>query len=176
MPNAQSTSKQLFQRLSKRLAGVSTLDTANQFLDSICGGTIIGLRCSQRRPPICIGHAPHVGIWIVSCVSRRPGVCRRTSPSRIRGHSIGSARPSGLHMCWWKSAWMGQCRSRTTASPSTITSSPVAPQRPQRSSLSITSGGQSQRGLIIRGAYASGRSEPHRSRQCGNKSDISKVG
>jgi hypothetical protein len=132
-PQAKGRVERLFKtvqdRLVKelRLAGIATIEAANQFVEAWLPIFNGASRSRRPRPLICIGRGRQAVRWTVSCASRRPGACARTSPLHISGGVIRFTRRSGLPMCGWKSAWMGPCGSRIRVGRSAFTRSRLGP-------------------------------------------------
>ena len=73
-PQAKGRVERLFKKLQDRLvkdlrlAGLTTIEAANQFVEPGCRATTGALPSSRRRPRICIGRAPRPASSTGCCV------------------------------------------------------------------------------------------------------------
>ena len=114
-PQAKGRVERLFKtvqdRLVKelRLAGVSTLEAANRFLDGHL--PIYNRRFSVQPAQPADLHRPvlRAASWTGACASRPHGACAVTGRWRTTGTSIRYRPTSGRPMCRWRNGWMGRC-------------------------------------------------------------------
>ena len=138
-PQAKGRVERLFKTFQDRvikemrLADVSTLEAANQFLEGY-------LPLYNRRfavPPAQAAdlHRPlshPTGARSASCASKRNASYGVIGRWPTTGTSIRCRPMSGRPTCWSKSAWMGRCGSRTRTGRSPIRSSPRVARRARR--------------------------------------------
>jgi hypothetical protein len=118
-PQAKGRVERLFHTVQDRvikemrLAAVSTLEAANQFLAGYLRSTISASPCRPPRSPICIVPVLHAASWTGPCASRPHGVCVGTGQWPTTGISTRCRPMSGRPRYWWKSTWMEPYGSRT---------------------------------------------------------------
>ncbi len=156
-----------------RLAGVSTLDAANQFLTGYLPMTS-ALRRRLRSPLICIGPVRRAASWTGACALRPHGACAATGRWRTRAARSGANHVRATHVMVEERV-DGTMRITPTANHWTITPSPLAPREwlslPRPKSLGV----RSSRPRLIRGANGCSRHETHMRRRPSPKPDISTV-
>ena len=120
-PQAKRRVERLFQTFQDRvikemrLADVSTLEAANQFLEGY--RPIYNQRFTVQPAQAADLHRPvlRAATWTGACASRPHGVCAVTGRWPTTGTSIRCRPMSGRPTCWWKSTWTGRCGSRPRA-------------------------------------------------------------